>query len=239
MCQNKTGFLVMYFTLALVMLMVESMDWVTGRYIVKPLLTIVLLAYFLSANTPTIAAQCKLIITALLFSCLGDSLLLFSGDHLMFLGGLAAFLIAHICYIAAFYCDIRLSTNTDSPNTDNMKNNINYSRLTMLGVVIFVFAYVGIFYNQIQSTLSDMRLPVIAYMTIISLMVIFAFMRRGHTSRYSFICVLFGAIMFVISDSLLAINQFIISFHILNVLIMLTYLLAQFFIVYGIVRSRN
>jgi uncharacterized membrane protein YhhN len=48
-----------------------------------------------------------------------------------------------------------------------------------------------------------------------------------------------GALLFALSDSILAINKFHTSIHFAGVLIMLTYGLAQLFLVKGIVQNSN
>lgn len=48
-----------------------------------------------------------------------------------------------------------------------------------------------------------------------------------------------GALLFVISDSVLAINKFYQSFELAGVVIMLTYGIAQFFITEGGIRYIN
>ena len=48
-----------------------------------------------------------------------------------------------------------------------------------------------------------------------------------------------GAFLFVVSDSLLAINKFYQSFEMAGIIIMLTYGLAQLFIVHGAVKYIN
>jgi uncharacterized membrane protein YhhN len=45
---------------------------------------------------------------------------------------------------------------------------------------------------------------------------------------------MFGALLFIISDSILAVNKFYSSFNYAGILIMLTYALAQLFIVMGV-----
>jgi uncharacterized membrane protein YhhN len=71
-----------------------------------------------------------------------------------------------------------------------------------------------------------MRIPVIVYGLVISAMLLFA-LHAGATD-YAV-----GAVLFVLSDSILALNKFHTSFLLAGSLIMLTYGLAQYFIVTG------
>ena len=73
------------------------------RLFSKPLIVISLLVYFISKTASATSRLRTLIIAALVFSLLGDVLLLFeANDPLFFIMGLLAFLLAHIFYIIAF-----------------------------------------------------------------------------------------------------------------------------------------
>lgn len=78
-----------------------------------------------------------------------------------------------------------------------------------------------------------MKIPVMAYMVIISIMVIMAGFRYQRVNLLSFQLILAGAILFVISDTLLAINKFVQHFESSGVLIIATYMLAQYLITMG------
>tara|TARA_R110000868_G_scaffold328255_1_gene589136 strand:- start:1541 stop:1768 length:228 start_codon:yes stop_codon:yes gene_type:complete len=71
-------------------------------------------------------------------------------------------------------------------------------------------------------------------MFIILLMVITAFFRKGSVSKSSYILVFLGALFFITSDSLLALNKFYKPLPFSSISIMLTYSIAQLFIVLGI-----
>jgi uncharacterized membrane protein YhhN len=71
------------------------------------------------------------------------------------------------------------------------------------------------------------------YALAITLMALTALFRYGRTNSTSFLLIFIGAVLFMISDSVLAINKFHHSFSSAAALIMLTYCLAQFFIVEG------
>ena len=91
----------------------------------------------------------------------------------------------------------------------------------------------GIFY-LLKEGLGDLLLPVIVYMFVILLMGITAYLRRGSVPKNSFILVFLGALFFITSDSLLALNKFHQPLPLSNFSIMTTYSIAQLFIVFGI-----
>ena len=82
--------------------------------------------------------------------------------------------------------------------------------------------------------LGNMKIPVMVYSIVLMLMAAYALLRVGRTSRASFVWVFIGALLFMISDSLLAINKFYSAFAFANVAVMMTYINAQFMIVRGV-----
>ena len=87
--------------------------------------------------------------------------------------------------------------------------------------------------------LKTMKIPVFIYALVISAMlfvviqlVVSKTLRKGE-------CVLFGALLFVTSDSLLAWNMFYQEINHGSFWVMSTYLFAQLFIVYGWVNSKE
>jgi uncharacterized membrane protein YhhN len=70
---------------------------------------------------------------------------------------------------------------------------------------------------------------------VISLMMMMAAFRNLRVNRSSFLLILFGAIFFLVSDALLALNKFVIQFDYAGVFIMATYMAAQYLITMGAV----
>ena len=81
-------------------------------------------------------------------------------------------------------------------------------------------------------SLKEMAIPVYIYMTAITLMGIFASLRA---SKNDF--TLYGAISFIVSDSVLAINKFMMPVVAVDYVVMITYYLALFLIVYGFLKE--
>jgi uncharacterized membrane protein YhhN len=217
---NKSPWLIL-FLLALagdIAGIVLKNEWL--QYICKPLIVLSLVGYFTSTVTNDKAKLAKWILLALLFSCAGDVLLMFQERNPdFFLFGLSAFLIAHIFYIIFFH---RVRAR------ENIKPNI-------LFLLIVVAYYAGLII-WLSPFLGDMKLPVRVYGIVISFMLMLAlhmlFSRNKKAARW----MVMGALLFVLSDSILAINRFYQPFEAANILIMLSYGLAQLFLVYGAVR---
>jgi uncharacterized membrane protein YhhN len=78
-----------------------------------------------------------------------------------------------------------------------------------------------------------MKLPVTIYTLVILTMVCGAINRYGKVNFRSWLIVLIGAILFLFSDSGIAISKFLHPFCGSQVLIMSTYVTAQYLIVMG------
>jgi len=192
----------------------------------KPLILVSLSIYFLF-ETYSLRNQKKIkyVYGALLFSFGGDILLMFtSSGESYFISGLASFLIAQIFYIIT-YSKFRIS---------NLSNKKGITLKVTLTILFFI--YMIILWLQLYPGLGELVIPVSVYAITILLMVIFAIYRMGATSTLSYHLVLAGAIVFLISDSLIAINKFIIPIENENLIVMITYLAAQYLIIRGLIQ---
>ena len=186
----------------------------------KPLIITTLIGYFDSQFNSITKGLAKWVLFALLFSLLGDVLLMFQEKNsIFFLLGLSAFLIAHIFYIIFFH-NVRV------------KENVKGKPWLLVVAVIYYAALI----NLLSPYLADMKIPVLIYGVVISFMFMLAmhmlFIKNKPAGQWMMV----GALLFVLSDSILAINKFYQPFEAAGVLIMLTYGLAQLFIVEGAIR---
>ncbi|MBL7729606.1 MAG: lysoplasmalogenase [Chitinophagaceae bacterium] len=192
----------------------------TLHYISKPLLMPLLTGLFLSGVSNKRHALSPWLLAALFFSWSGDVLLMFvPKDEMFFLLGLASFLIAHICYIFFFEKIRRTETVTIKP------------LLPLLAA-----AYYAVLITILFPHLADMKVPVLVYGVVISVMFMLAMHMLFIKNKKAGQWMMTGAALFVISDSVLAINKFYQPFEQAGLVIMLTYGLAQFFIVSGAVK---
>ncbi|HTM97484.1 MAG TPA: lysoplasmalogenase, partial [Pedobacter sp.] len=95
-----------------------------------------------------------------------------------------------------------------------------------------------LFCGGLWSYLGEMKIPVIIYAITISLMGVMAFSRFGRVNSGSYKLIAIGAILFVTSDAFLAINRFMHSFQYSGVVIMATYMAAQYLITFGTIERR-
>lgn len=166
----------------------------------------------------------RLMITALGFSWAGDITLEFTGHHeLVFVLGLLCFMVTQIIYFFVFY---------STPG-------IAYPMKKLAFGIIPVYVYGFFLLYWLYSDLGDMRIPVIAYALVILTMLSGAISRFGKVSHPSYWLVLCGAVLFVLSDSLIAVNKFTYPFNGARVVIMSTYVTGQFLIVLGYLKQRS
>ena len=190
------------------------------EYYFKPLLILVLAVYFISQTNMIATNLKKWILFALFFSWAGDILLMFGPkDKMFFLLGLSSFLLAHIFYIVFFHF-IRVG--------ERIKGNP--------WLLVVVVIYYALLINLLSPYLADMKIPVLVYGIVISFMFMLAMHMLFIQNKTAGKWMMFGALLFVVSDSVLAINKFYQSFEEAGMIIMLTYGLAQLFIVQGAVK---
>lgn len=183
----------------------------------KPLIIPVLIGYFDSQLKSIATGIAKWVLFALLFSLAGDVFLMFQAKkEIFFLLGLASFLIAHIFFIVFFH-HVRIR--------ENVKSN--------LWLLVIVVVYYAALISWLSPFLGEMKLPVRIYGIIISIMFMLAMHMLSIKNKIAGRWMMWGALLFVISDSVLAINKFYQPFEAANVIIMLTYGLAQLFILKG------
>ncbi len=166
----------------------------------------------------------NLVLTSLVFSWIGDiTLQLTQFQESFFLVGLGSFLITQLIYMIAFF------------NTPG--KNILFFRKAYLLIPIVIFGW-GILW-LLSEGLGDMKLPVTLYTVVILSMLLAAINREQKVNRQSFLLVLVGAILFVLSDSMIAINKFTQPFELARIAIMSSYITAQYLIAIGCTRQYN
>ena len=193
----------------------------------KPLLMPVLLVYMRKSTTGPISLSLLLAAAALIFSFVGDSVLMYASlDEMYFLIGLGAFAVAQLFYVFSF----SKAVNTNIPPLSNILK-ILYSTPFLIYSVVFI--------SLIWDGIGALKIPVSIYTALIMSMALSAVYRQGRADRDGVNQVIFGAILFVLSDSLIAINKFYAPMENARFFIMLTYILAQWNIVNGLVKHYN
>ena len=174
-------------------------------YVFKPLATALIIVLALAGRHAAGATYETLLLAGLGFSLAGDVLMMLPRKR--FLGGLAAFLAAHACYIAAF------ASRLHGPIS--------------LGLIIPFALYLGFMAGMLWGRLGRMRIPVFIYMAVIMAVAVLAAERYQLTAETGALAALAGSILFVASDSFLAANRFVRPFPWAQAAILSTYWAAQ------------
>jgi uncharacterized membrane protein YhhN len=175
-------------------------------YIFKPL-TMVFIWLIATLGQATLPFYKYMIVTGLAFSMAGDVFLMLPSDR--FVAGLVAFLIAHLFYIAAFASEI--------------------SALIWWPLIPCVI-YGIVIYIILVPALGRLKLPVLIYVVVILIMTWLAWERWSQTAQSGTLLAAVGAVLFVISDTILAINRFRGAFKLARALNLTTYFAAQWLI---------
>ncbi|WP_425390127.1 lysoplasmalogenase [Ekhidna sp.] len=181
----------------------------------KPLLMPLLMFYVYKSSIGKTTARILMISGALLFSWLGDVVLMYQAKETFFMAGIGLFLIAQVIYVVV----LRKSTYQKPP-------------LNLYRIFPFLLYGIALFYLLLPA--GDFTLPIVIYGLVIMTMAIMARLREGNTSQESYRLALYGSILFVLSDSILAVNAFHTSIPYAGVFIMSTYCAAQLLLVKGL-----
>lgn len=188
------------------------------RLFSKPLLMPIIMGYYVLC-TGMSSVFSRLFLSALFFSWLGDIFLLFEHKSgIYFILGLSAFLTAHVLYIIYFS---KIQSDT-----------ISFFRkrpVMFLAVVAYVVELLYLLWPQ----LGPMKVPVLIYAVVIGSMLIMALWQYGKLPRSTALLFIIGAMLFVLSDSALALNRFYKPHPYSGVLVMSTYVAAQVFLTLG------
>ena len=163
----------------------------------------------------------KILITALFFSWIGDGVLLFADRaEIYFIIGLVSFLVSHLVYILLFTKQIK-------------REKTKTTAVFWIGVTVII-SYLMMMLFLLIPTLGDLKIAVFVYALVLSTMLLFAFKGFFLWKKKAAWSILIGAVIFVASDSILAFDKFYQKLELSSILIMSTYLLAQYLIVKGI-----
>ncbi|MFL0685047.1 MAG: lysoplasmalogenase [Algoriphagus aquaeductus] len=191
------------------------------RFYSKPLILLGLILYFYQISKPiSTTLLAKSILAALIFSWIGDILLMWPS---LFVYGLGSFLMAQICYIIGFKL---------AQNTILRREEVNFIKSFFYNLPIYIAA--ALVFYLVNPNLGNLKIPVIAYILVIVSMVATARDRFKKCSPASFWQVFIGAVLFFVSDGIIAISRFFRDFPESGILIMGTYATAQLLIVMGI-----
>jgi uncharacterized membrane protein YhhN len=172
------------------------------EYVCKPgtMVALIAAAAFLDPRDEAVRSW---FVAALVLSLVGDVLLMLPKEQ--FVGGLAAFLLAHVCYVAGF-----VARGLRGPAV----------AVAIVGTAVVLAPVVRRVLAGVRTNEPELRPPVIAYLVVIGTMLAVA-VASGNPLAAG------AAGLFVASDSMIAWSKFVAPFDAAPVAIMVTYHLAQ------------
>jgi sterol desaturase/sphingolipid hydroxylase (fatty acid hydroxylase superfamily)/uncharacterized membrane protein YhhN len=182
-----------------------SEQWLTLHHLFKPLTLMLALVWTLRRAAPPARPHDVAMLAALAACLAGDVFLMLPG---LFIPGLGAFLLAHLCYGARW--------GRDAPWLA--------SRAALLGTTATGAAMLAYLWPHLDAAL---KAPVAIYVLAISLMAAQALGRATVLRTAKAWGVAAGALAFMASDSLLAVNRFVSPVPMAEMAVLSTYYIAQ------------
>lgn len=184
-----------------------------ARFLVlKPLTMILIIAVGFTAEAPFFSGYKILVLAGLGCSLAGDVFLMF--PEKWFRAGLASFLAAHICYILAF-----------KPGPGEPVSTVVLLPFVIYGLLVF---------RTLAPSLGGLKLPVLVYIAAITVMAWLAANRFIELGGRKTLLAFSGALLFLISDSVLAYDRFARKFAPAQLIVLGTYFPAQILIALSI-----
>ncbi len=214
--------------LFLIIVVIELAGRLTGNismeYPVKPLIMIWIASYFILFRKKKQFTVPVLI--AFFFSWVGDNFLMFSvQDELYFFAGVGGFFIAQITYIYIF---ARFSE----------KWGKGFLQKHLIVAFLFIAYVAGILYLLYPDLEGVMKPIIFIYALSLIGMSMMALNRNGRVNRNSYLLVFLGSVLFVISDSMIAIDKFSTEIPLGGFWVMITYISAQYLIMRGLILEK-
>ena len=208
-----------------VALIVAIADWVavatqrkTLEYFAKPGVMLVLLVWLWQASG--FSGSLVWFGLGLVFSMAGDICLMLPRER--FIAGLVAFLLAHVAYVVGF---------NQTPTAFNLAGFV----LAVLVTLVFLRVYRRIAAGLDASGQPALKTPVLIYSLVISVMLLSALLTLAADTWQAGAAILVsaGALLFFLSDALLAWNKFVTPIKWGRLAVIITYHLGQILITVG------
>ncbi len=221
--KNRTSILLhmVFAIIVIVELTGRFVDNINLEYLVKPLIMIWIAFYFMIfKKKKTFAVP---VLLAFFFSWLGDNFLMFSEKNdLFFFAGVGGFFFAQVTYIYIF-------------SSYSEKGGKGFLQKSPLIALVFLAYAAGILILLFPGLEGIMKPIIMVYALSLVGMSMMALNRLGRVRRSSFLLVFIGSILFLLSDSMLAIDKFYDEFWLAGFWIMITYIAAQYLIMRGLI----
>ncbi len=179
------------------------------KYIFTPLITAIITGFvIISMHEDGITTYQILVLSALICSMIADTMLMVVEVSLME-QGMVYFVLGHVMYITAF----SLGYEFHGWN---------------MAVALILLVLLAMFYRGIRGTAGRLRIPILIYAIVLCTMLFFALSQFNQEITRKSVFIIVGALLFVISDFLLAYLTFIKPHKQESVIVWAVYAPAQF-----------
>jgi uncharacterized membrane protein YhhN len=221
MSKKRLAFTLLYTVIAAIEIFSavnEKIGWV---YVFKPALLVALLLWSVLSPDLRIIKAKKIFLAGMVFACMGDIFLMLPNEY--FMAGLGCFLVMQWLYTYVFV----------------QERDESLTLSFYLGTLApILFLLIGLNYVVLSAISDDaLAFAVILYAVSIATMALFAFLRKRKGFEMSHTKVACGAMLFLISDALLAMDRFVAPIPESTIWVMSTYAAAQYLIVVGMQRN--
>ena len=186
-------------------------------FIFKPFILLALLFLY----SQSVEFRNKWYAMALIFCFFGDVFLLYSGEN-VFKFGLGFFLIAHLIFITIVVKRIEKISFLNG-----------FISIISFSIVLFLLLFL------LKDSLNDLFIPVLIYGVVICTFGVVSLLDFLNTKSKKSLLMFLGAIVFIVSDAILAINKFYNAALALQVAVMVTYISAQYLIYSSMVLDKK
>jgi uncharacterized membrane protein YhhN len=221
------GLLLLYWVILLADCFLIYSEMEESRVFTKTLLMPVLLLYFIGNSSSRHHIPSRiLVIAALVAAWIGDYFLLKDGES-DFITGLDCFLVMHVIYIIYFW-----RIKSLFPVKDPMNVWLPFLLIAVFDAVVMM---------QLLPLAGKLANPLLGYMVVISVMFIMACNVLSNKKSKTLAAPFFipGALMFILSDTILGFNMFLWEDHLVGIAVMLTYGYAQHLVVHGCIKHQK
>lgn len=214
--KNRIWFVFLFFTQVVIDILVKiNVSGFSYRYLSKPPILLFLLGYYYVNNNEKVKKNKIWMYTSLSLFFIGDLAMILHDKFIFLFFSISIFSLAKVFLCFRF----------------NPKHDFNISRLFPLS--IFMFFYLIVIVNVVYENLGSLLIPSIMSFFLTLLLFQFAFLRQSAFNRSSYLSLLIGVILYILSESIMAIEVFKIEFPFNTVLIPLLYYSALLLIVKG------
>lgn len=191
-------------------------------HIFKPLIMLWIGGYFYLHSKEIDKTVVRMALSAFLASWAGDLFMMFAGEFIYFVLGIASFLTAQVFYIFLFL------------RTINLSGKKSFLKKKPFWLIIYMIYGITVYILLFPHLDGVLKLAVLIYVLAILSMSSMALNRFGNGHPRSFTLIFTGSLFFVASDTMIAINRFLVPIPYEGLLIMTTYIVAQYLIMRGL-----